>query len=215
MTYLQFINQVLVRMRESEVLTPTDTSYSSLVGLLVNDARKMVETAWDWAGLRSTLTVSATVGTNEYTLTGSGFDYKFLDAYNDTQDSRLALTTQKDMNTKIKLNTAASAAPYMFSLNGLDSAGDQKIIVYPTPDASYTLRFDCVVREADMSAAADTTALPSQPIVLYAWALASRERGETGGTSAQELFALADRSLADSISLEAHKYAAELTWRVN
>jgi hypothetical protein len=63
-----------------------------------------------------------------------------------------------------------------------------------------------------MSAAVDTTSLPIKPIEMYAWSLASRERGETGGTAAQELFALADKSLGDAIALDASKYPSELTW---
>lgn len=213
MTYLDLINRVLIRLRESTVASPTDSDYSTLVGYLVNDAKKVVEAAWDWAALRTTLTVSATSGDNTYTLTGSGFDYKLLDAYNDTQNSRLKLITKNDMNTRINLNTAATGAPEVFCLDGIDSNGDQNIIVYPTPDASYTLKFDAVVREAEMSAASDTTALPTYPIERYAWAMASRERGETGGTSAQELFGIADRALADAVSLEAAKYNADLNWR--
>lgn len=213
MTYLDLINRVLIRLRESTVTTPTDTDYSTLVGYLVNDAKKIVEAAWDWAALRTTLTVSATSGDNTYTLTGSGQDYKFLDAYNDTQNTRLKLITKNEMNTKIKLNTAATGAPEMFCLDGLDSNGDQNIIIYPTPDASYTLLFDAVIREAEMSSGTDTTALPTYPIERYAWAMAARERGETGGTSAQELFGIADRALADAVALEAAKYSVELNWR--
>ena len=213
MTFLQLINRVLIRLRENEALTPTDNDYVTLVGYLVNDAKKIVEAAWDWAALRTTLSVSAVVSDNSYTLTGSGFDYKFLDAYNDTQDTRLKLITKNEMNTLINLNTAATGAPEYFCLDGLDSSGDQNILVHPTPDGSYTLKFDIVQREAELSAASDTTVLPTHPIVMYAWAMAARERGETGGAAAQELFGIADRALGDAVSLEASKYQAELTWR--
>jgi hypothetical protein len=213
MTYLDLINKVLIRLRETEVATPTDTDYSQLVGYLVNDAKNIVEAAWDWAALRTTKTVTTSSGDNTYTITGSGGDYKFLDAYNSTTKTRMALITQNEMNNRINLNTAASGSPDTFSLNGLDSNGDQNIIVYPTPDATYSLKFDMVIREAELEDATDTTALPSKPIIMYAWAMASRERGETGGTAAQEIFGLADRALADAVALEASKYQAELTWR--
>jgi hypothetical protein len=117
------------------------------------------------------------------------------------------------MNTRINLNTAATSAPEYFSLNGFDSNGDQNIIVYPTPDATYSLKFDMVIREPELTASAQETALPTQPILLYAWAMATRERGETGGMAAQEIFGLADRALADAVALEASKYQAELLWR--
>lgn len=213
MTYLDLINKVLIRLRETEVSTPTDTDYSQLVGSLVNDAKNIVESAWDWSALRTTKTITASSGDNTYTITGSGGDYKFLDVYNSTTKARMRLITQNEMNTRINLNTAASGSPVVFSLNGLDSNGDQNIIVDPTPDTTYSLKFDMVIREGELEEAADTTALPSRPIIMYAWAMATRERGETGGTAAQEIFGLADRALADAVALEASKYHAELTWR--
>ncbi len=213
MTYLDLINKVLIRLRETTVATPTDTDYAQLVGYLVNDAKSIVQSAWDWAALRTTKTITAYSGDNTYTITGSGGDYKFLDCYNDTSNFRLKLLTQNEMNNLINLNTAASSAPEYFSLSGLDSNGDQNIIVYPTPDATYTLKFDMVIREAELEDATDETALPFRPIVMYAWAMATRERGETGGTAAQEIFGLADRALGDAIALEATKYQQELLWR--
>lgn len=214
MTFLDIINRVLVRLRELAATTPTDNDYVTLVGYLVNDAKKTVEEAWDWSALRTTLTVSATISDNSYTLTGAGTNFKLLDVYNSTQLSRMQLITQNDMNDRINLNTAATGAPSHFSYNGVDASGDQKIIIYPTPDGSYTLKFDAIVREAELTLATDTTALPHQPIIMIAWAMAARERGETGGTAAQELFGLSDRYLGDAISLDASRYQAELTWSV-
>jgi hypothetical protein len=212
-TYLDLINKVLVRLRESEAITPNDNEYTQLVGFMVNDAKNIVESAWDWAALRTAKTVSATVGVSAYSLTGVNSNYKFLDAYNVTSQARMRLITQSEMVTKTVLNTAASGTPSEFSLGTIDSNGDQLITVYPTPDGSYTLQFDMVVREPALEAALNTTNLPLQPLVLYAWAMATRERGETGGMSAQEIFGLADKALGDAVSLEASRYQAELTWR--
>ena len=43
-------------------------------------------------------------------------------------------------------------------------------------------------------------------------ALLARERGETGGTSTQEYFALADKYLSDAIDLDAQKHPEELSF---
>jgi hypothetical protein len=212
-TYLNLINKVLIRLREQEALTPIDNEYVQLVGMLVNDAKKLVEDSWDWANLRTTKTVSATVGDSTWAITGVGHNYKFLDAINATSRSRLQLITQNEMNNKTVLNSAAQGSPSEFSLGVIDSNGDQAITIYPTPNGSYTLQFDLVVREAELENSADTTILPIQPIILYAWAMATRERGETGGMAAQEIFGLADKALGDAVSLEASRYQAELTWR--
>lgn len=214
MTFLNLINKVLLRLRETQAVDVNDSDYVQLVGILVNDAKNVVQNAWDWSALRTTLTVAATVGVNSYTLTGSGQDFKVLDAYNDTSDAHLKYISPAEMNTKVALQTAAVGTPEYFSYNGLDSNGDQNILVYPTPDGSYTLKFDCVVREAELTSASDSTKLPSQPVEMLAWAMAVRERGESGGTSGSELFALADRALGDSVALDAHRYHSEMTWRV-
>lgn len=212
MTFLQLINRVLIRLREEEASTITENAYVTLISYLVNDAKTLVEQAWDWSGLRTTATVSATVGDSTYTLMGFGLDFKLTDAYNDTQNGRLKLIPYEVMNTWTVLSSTPSGPPTHFCYAGNDSNGDPNIIVYPTPDGSYTLKFDATVREGDFASATDTTTLPTKPLELYAWALATRERGETGGASAQEIFALADRALADAIALDASKFPAELTW---
>mgnify|MGYP000544108538 CR=1 FL=1 len=54
-TYLQLVNDVLVRMREPEVSSVSDTPYSSLIGVLVNDAKREVENATMWQALNQTI----------------------------------------------------------------------------------------------------------------------------------------------------------------
>jgi hypothetical protein len=214
MTFLTLINRVLIRLRETSAVSPTDNDYVVLIGYLVNDAKEIVEKAWDWSGLRTTATVSATVGDATYTLTGFGLDFKLSDAYNDTQNCRLKLISSQLMTSWTSLSDTPSGPPSHFSYAGNDSNGDPNIIVWPTPDGSYTLKFDATVREAELTNASDATALPTKPIEMYAWALATRERGETGGASAQEIFAIADKALGDAIALDASRYPAELTWTV-
>ena len=57
MTYLEAVNSVLRRLREDEVVSVSANPYSKLVGELVNDAKRLVEDAWDWSSLRNTITV--------------------------------------------------------------------------------------------------------------------------------------------------------------
>ena len=83
MTYLQLVNEVLTRLRESNVSTVTETSYSSLIGLFVNDAKRAVEDAWDWSALSTTITIPTVAGTTLYTVTGSGGRQRSV-AVNDT-----------------------------------------------------------------------------------------------------------------------------------
>jgi hypothetical protein len=66
MTYLELVNDVLVRLRESTVSTVSETSYSSLIGKFVNDAKRQIEDAYAWNVLGTTITLSTTSGTYQY-----------------------------------------------------------------------------------------------------------------------------------------------------
>ena len=101
-----------------------------------------------------------------------------------------------------------------YTFSGVDGSGDTQVTVYPTPDASYSLRFDLIARENALSNDTDTTAIPANPIVHIAVALLARERGETGGTTAQDYFTIADRHLSDEIALDAYKNPEEFIFRV-
>ena len=59
----------------------------------------------------------------------------------------------------------------------------------------------------------DTIVIPEKPIVHLAVALLARERGETGGTTAQDYFALADTALSDAIAHDAYKNPEEYIYR--
>lgn len=65
-TYLQLVNDVLIRLRESQVSTVQQTSYSALVGALVNDAKREVEDAWQWSQLLDYLTFNCINGISSY-----------------------------------------------------------------------------------------------------------------------------------------------------
>lgn len=58
MTYLQLINNVLVRLREEQITAEqfngTANPYWNFIGSAVNDAKDRVEDAWQWGALRGT-----------------------------------------------------------------------------------------------------------------------------------------------------------------
>ena len=70
MTYLNLVNNVLRRLREDTVSTVSNDTYSTMVGDFVNDAKEMVESAWDWSALRTTsgspLTITTSAGDFTY-----------------------------------------------------------------------------------------------------------------------------------------------------
>jgi len=212
MTYLNLVNNVLRRLREDEVTSVSSNTYSKMAGDFVNDAKKIVEDAWDWSALRTTLTVTTSADIFNYVLTGSQNKIKVLHAINDTSNLTMQYQPQVWFDDKYLINTPASGAPEYYTFNGVDSSGDTQIDIYPKPDAAYTLRFNCILRNADLSADTDTLAIPSQPVIHMAVALLARERGETGGTSTAEYFTIADKYLSDAIALDAQKHPEEVIW---
>ena len=72
MTYLELVNDVLVRLREPIVTTYSETTYSSLIAKFINDAKRQIEDAYAWNVLGTTITLSTVSGTYSYSLTGSG-----------------------------------------------------------------------------------------------------------------------------------------------
>ena len=51
MTYLNIMNNVLRRLREEEVSTVTESTYSKMAGDFINDAKTIVAEAADWSAL--------------------------------------------------------------------------------------------------------------------------------------------------------------------
>lgn len=214
MTYLDLINNVLRRLREDTVDTVNSTTYSSLIGDLVNDAKKIVENSFDWTALRDTIVVNTVDGTNEYSLTGSGDLAVVKDVMNTTAKKFMHQRSQSFFNN-VNYNTSpVSGSPDYFTFVGIDSNQDLTVQLYPNPDAVYTIRFDVSVPQADLSTDSDRLSVPVNPVIQLAYAMALRERGETGGQSAAEQFAVASTALSDAISFDANRYPSELTFVV-
>jgi hypothetical protein len=214
MTYLDLINNVLRRLREDTVDTVNSTTYSSLIGDLVNDAKKIVENSFDWTALRDTIVVNTVDGTNEYSLTGVGDLAVVKDVMNTTAKKFMHQRSQSFFNN-VNYNTSpVSGSPDYFTFVGIDSNQDLTVQLYPNPDAAYTIRFDVSVPQADLSTDSDRLSVPVNPVIQLAYAMALRERGETGGQSAAEQFAVASTALSDAISFDANRYPSELTFVV-
>ena len=212
MTYLDLVNNVLRRMREEEVSSVVSTTYSKMVGDFVNDAKKMVEAAWDWSALRTTLTITTTDDVFNYVLTGSQNRVKALNVLNDTTNVVMEYRPSSWFDDKYLLEDPVSGSPTYYTYNGINSSGDSQIDIYPKPDGVYTIRFNCILRNEDLSADVDTLVIPAMPVIHLAVALLARERGETGGTSAPEYFSIADKYLSDAIALDAQKHPDETIW---
>ena len=210
-TYLDLVNDVLIRMREPEVTTVNENTLSKLVGRLVNDAKRQVEDAYAWNALTDTLIIETTADTYGYVLTGSGTRFKVIDAQDNTNKSVINALSTKLMSQYL-LNNTSPGNPMYYNFNGIHSTGDTKVDFYPVPNAGLTLYFNLYIPQAELTTDTATMLVPREPVVLGAFARALVERGEDGGLNSSEAYGLYKASLADAIAIESSRYVEEETW---
>lgn len=212
MTFLEAVNNVLRRLRETEVTSVTDTAYSKMIGTLINDAKTQVENAYSWNALQSPIVVTTAAGTSDYVLTGSGSRFRVLDVVDDTNNTAVNLVQWPYIARQQRMGSVGPTAPYNYAFNGVDSNGDTKVTLWPTPDGVYDIAFTCIVPQADLSADADVINVPSLPIVLGAYARAVAERGEDQGFVSSEAYGLYKDALSDAIAIESSRTSDDASW---
>lgn len=213
MTYLDIVNNILRRLRERTVSTVNENNYSSLIGVLVNDAKEEVENAWSWSALRTTLSATTVAGTFNYELNGSKNRLTVLDVVNDTSNYFMQYKTAHEMNDLFLNQTPDQSEPRYYSFNGVSvNDGDTLVDIYPIPDGSYNLRFNVILRTQDLSTDAEKLLIPAQPVQALAYAKAVEERGEDGGVQAMSAYNTAQRMISDAIALDASKHPEETIW---
>ena len=214
MTYLQLVNSVLTRLRESTVSGVNENDYSRLIGEFVNDAKREVEDAYNWNALRTTITATTTNDIFSYELNGAKSRFRLLTALNDTDNFMLEQRSSAWFDERFLTISTVKGSPTYFTYNGVSSDGDTLIEVYPIPDKAYTLRFNVVKPQEELTDDATELSVPSQPVILGAYARALIERGEDGGLSANEAAVIYQSALSDHIAIEANRYPSELDWNV-
>ena len=206
MTYLELINDVLVRLRETTVSTNSETTYSALIGKFVNDAKRQVEDAYAWNVLGTTVTLSTTSGTYSYALTGAGQKFQVQDVINVTGNVGMKNIDFATMNRYQNFSTPVSGIPAYYAFDGVDSNNDTKVTLYPRPDGVYSIPFSLTVPQATLSADATVIKVPDTLVAQNAYARALVERGEDGGLTSSEAYALYKTMLSDYIALEGTRY---------
>lgn len=203
-TYLDLVNDVLVRMREPEVTTVSENTVSNLVGKYINDAKRQVSDAYDWDAFNTPITISTAVGQSAgYSITGAGVRFKTMDVINISNFYQLTPLSHVNYDSFYYTTpTPTRGLPMYYTMQGVDTNGDMKVNFWPVPDQIYSIRFSLIVPEADFTTDTSTTLLAKEPIVLGAFARALVERGEDGGLTSSEAYALYKSCLSDLIALE-------------
>jgi len=211
MTYLELINDVLVRLREKEVTSVTADSYTKLIGKYVNDIKTQVENAYNWNTLTETITVATEANVYNYVLTGAGQQFKVMDVINDTDDWTMKYVDNKCMNDYFLEQPIQKGSPEYYNFNGTQD-GDVLVDVYPVPNKVCNLRFNFFIPQAKLSSASDVILVPGDVVALGAYAKAIVERGEDAGMQSSEAWQLYRSALADAISIESGQFPNELNW---
>jgi len=221
-TYRTLINEVLIRLREDTIDTDWTgalndatgvTDYQKVIGALVNDTKRNVESYHDWMVLRETVDVTTVSGTRNYNLS-SGQELKILDVINQTQGTHLSQVSRQYMNS-IRYPSDNSGDPVYYAFNGADSSNNLKVDLEPKPNAVQTISFDIVKYQDDLTSATTVLKIPTKPVVLGAWMRAVAERGEDGGTQTGVIGKEYNESMNQAIMLDSGNTQFESDWYIN
>ena len=221
MTYKELINEVLVRLREETISSDwsgaindssTINDYQKVIGSLVNDAKRSIESYHDWLVLRETVNVSTVASTKNYNLS-SGQEFKVLDVVNNSTGNQLAQVTRTYLNS-IMYPTDPTGEPNYYGFNGADASNNLKVDLSPIPDVVQTISFDIVKYQDTLTNATTVVKIPNQPIILGTYARAIAERGEDGGTQSSIAAQEAASSLAQAVMMDSGNAKYENDWYV-
>ena len=218
MNYLDLHNKVLDRLREKRVVsTDIDSDpYVRSIGAHINDAKDAVQNAWNWGCNRGEDDVLGVLDESVLTITGSADSNYIYDAIlvveagkflKQREPSYMAYRWSNNVSEPI-----ASGHPREFAKYYNADNGDLQVRFNCPMDSAYTYKVFRIKDQADLTEWDDQLKLPSLPVYTLATALASRERGELGGTPTSELFALADNALSDAIAMDSALYPQDTVW---
>jgi len=236
MNFRELLNEVLTRLREPTITSDwsgkinesnTLTDYQKVIGSLINDSKKYVESKHDWNPLRQTFNVTLVANTQQYLLgdatDGVGLSFKILDVINKNTGTQLKQVNNEWLNKQMfPTSSVAYGEPDSYALNGSSQADssrepDALIDLYPIPNATYAgnqVAVNVVKEQETLTYATDIIKVPYQPVILGAWARAIAERGEDGGTQTSVIAAEAIDSLNSAIQLDAGNFEYERDWFV-
>jgi len=210
MTYLELVNAVLGRLREDLVLTVSgsDDVVVELVRGYVNDAKQVVESAYNWSALETEWTFDTTPGQNKV---ASGIEgNSVVDVIYDSEGREIRQINKNDMR-KRALSRPTANTPQYYAINGA-TAGKYQIQLWPTPKDADTFYVYGYRPGPDLKADSDVLLVPSTPVIYLALAYAARERGETGAQSMGELLSMAQQYLMDAIARDASNHGPDNIW---
>ena len=219
MTYREVINEVLIRLRETPIASDwsgsindssTVSDYNKVIGALVNDAKRSIESYHDWQILRETVNITTVADTKNYSLS-SGQEFKILDVINNATGNELLQVSRAYLNRE-RYPTASTGEPHYYGFNGADNSNNLKVDLSPTPSKAETISFDIVKYQDALTTASTVVKIPTKPLILGAFARALSERGEDGGTQSSLAAQEAGAAISQAIMMDAGNTQFESDW---
>jgi len=219
MTYREVINEVLIRLRETPIASDwsgsinnssTVSDYNKVIGALVNDAKRSIESYHDWQILRETVNITTVADTKNYSLS-SGQEFKIIDVINNATGNELLQVSRAYLNRE-RYPTASTGEPHYYGFNGADSSNNLKVDLSPTPSKAETISFDIVKYQDALTNASTVIKIPTKPLILGAFARALSERGEDGGTQSSLAAQEAGAAISQAIMMDAGNTQFESDW---
>ena len=219
MTFREVINEVLIRLRETPIASDwsgaindssTVSDYNKVIGALVNDAKRSIESYHDWQVLRETVSITTVAGTKNYNLS-SGQEFKILDVINNATGNELLQVSRAYLNRE-RYPTASTGEPHYYGFNGADSSNNLKVDLSPTPSKAEIISFDMVKYQDVLTEASTVVKIPTKPLILGAFARALAERGEDGGTQSSIAAQEAGAAVSQAVMMDAGNTQFESDW---
>lgn len=211
-TLLEMVNEVLIRLREPEVTSVNDNSYSKLIVKFINDSKRQVEDSYNWNALTETITATTQANLFSYVMDNCGIRFRVIDVLNDTDNVVMQYAPTKEMDKKFLMSDPEKGSPYYYNFNGTDANGDTLVDFFPIPNGVYNIRLNIIKPQDNLVVDSDKPMVPSEPIIMGAYARALVERGEDAGLNSSEAYQLYRNALSDYIAIECNKFPEETIW---
>lgn len=214
-TYLELVNDVLIRLRETTVGNVSYSAYSVLIGKWINDAKRMAEDLWDWQALSTAKTVTLVASTQDYTIAGlnerARLEYQVDNplharAFDTTTGDPFELKEAPyqwivDQRTLLAANPNNQAKPICFGVRKI--AGGTAVGLYEVPTGARTWTFYFINPQDDLSGDSDVLTIPYTPVILIALDMALNERGEEIGEPGTTVQQRAYTHVANAVGIDA------------
>ena len=200
MTFLEAVNAVLLRLRQSEVSGWDANDYSKLIGQFVNEAKREVEDAHEWHALRTTKSGSVVADDTEVEFADTTQRTRIIQVFNDTDDSLMRPRPRNWIIKQRNIGTTTTAKPCNYAMGNYGATGTVKLELWPSSDAAYDLTLDAIIPQTDLATNNNMIEVPPDPVKLRALALALGERGDDGGQSFAQVMREYDTALTDAVN---------------